>query len=91
MLRMKDGEGVKVYTRHETGPNGGDREYYDLKRDPYQLHNALRPDDPAKTPPAPDGATLAYYEDRLDALYGCAGQSCRAAEDAPPLPGGPTP
>jgi arylsulfatase A-like enzyme len=82
MLRMKDGEGVKVYTRHQNG----EKEYYDLKQDRYQLHNALRPDDPATTPPAPGPATLAYYEERLDALYGCAGQSCRTAEDAPPLP-----
>ena len=88
MLRMKDGEGVKVYTRHETGPGDGDEEYYDLKRDPYQLHNALGAAD--TTYPPPDGATLAYYEERLDALYNCAGQSCRAAEDAPLLPGGPT-
>jgi N-acetylglucosamine-6-sulfatase len=86
MLRMKDGGGVEVYTRHETGPGDGDKEYYDLERDPHQAHNALRPDDPAKTPPAPSPATLAYYEQRLDDLYGCAGQSCRAAENAPLLP-----
>ena len=85
MLRMKDSEGVKVYTRHQNG----EKEYYDLVQDPYQLHNALRPDDPATTPPAPGPATLAYYEKRLDALYGCAGQSCRAAEDAPLLPSVP--
>jgi N-acetylglucosamine-6-sulfatase len=89
MLRMKDGEGVKVYTRHETGPGDGDKEYYDLKRDPYQLHNALGAAD--TTYPPPDGATLAYYEERLDALYNCARQSCRAAEDTPSLPVGPTP
>jgi N-acetylglucosamine-6-sulfatase len=87
MLRMKDAEGVKVYTRHETGPGDGDKEYYDLRLDPNQAHNALRPDDPAETPPAPSPATLDYYEDRLDALYRCAGQSCRTAENAPLLPG----
>jgi arylsulfatase A-like enzyme len=90
MLRMKDNQGVKVYTRHENGPGDGDKEYYDLNLDPYQLHNALGAAD--TTYAAPGDATLAYYEERLDALYGCAGQSCRAAEDAPPLPpGGPTP
>lgn len=84
MLRMKD----EVYTRHESG----EREYYDLSVDPYQLHNAFRPDDPDRTPDAPDPATRAYYEQRLDALYGCRGQtgprSCRRAEDAPLLPAG---
>jgi arylsulfatase A-like enzyme len=85
MLRMKDGEGVKVYTRHQNG----EKEYYDLTRDPYQLHNALGAAGTAYPPPG--GATLAHYEGRLDALYNCAGQSCRAAEDAPPLSGRPTP
>jgi arylsulfatase A-like enzyme len=80
MLRMKDGEGVKVYTRHQNG----EKEYYDLKQDPYQLHNALGPADTAYPPP--NGATRAYYEERLDALYVCAGQSCRTAEDAPLAP-----
>ena len=80
---MKDEEGVKVYTRHQTGPGDGDNEYYDLSLDPYQLHNALGAADTDY--PAPDTATLAHYEGRLDDLYGCAGQSCRAAEDAPLL------
>ena len=84
MLRMKDEEGIKVYTRHETGPGDGDKEYYDLEKDPHQLHNALGPADTAYPPP--DTATLSYYEERLDALYDCAGQSCRTAEDAPLLP-----
>jgi hypothetical protein len=80
MLRMKDSEGVKVYTRHQNG----DKEYYDLRQDPYQLHNALGSADTAYPPP--DGATLDHYEERLGALYRCAGQSCRAAEDAPAEP-----
>jgi N-acetylglucosamine-6-sulfatase len=90
MLRMEDG---KVYTRHERGPGEGEKEFYDLEQDPYQLHNALGPAD--TTYPPPDAATLAYYEKRLDALYNCSGQSgpksCRAAEDAPLLPGGTSP
>ncbi len=85
MLRMGD----TVYTRHETG----EREYYDLGQDPYQLHNALGASDTAY--PAPDTVTLAYYEERLDALYSCSGQegpsSCKAAEDAPLLAGVATP
>jgi N-acetylglucosamine-6-sulfatase len=87
MLRMKDDEGVKVYTRHETGPRpDGDKEYYDLKQDPYQLHNQLGPEDDNQRNDPPDDPTLAYYEERLNALYNCAGQSCRSAEDAPLLP-----
>ncbi len=82
MLRMED---AKVYTRHQNGAE----EYYDLSRDPHQLHNALGAADTDY--PAPDAATLNHYEDRLDALYRCSGQSCRTAENAPLLPGGPTP
>jgi N-acetylglucosamine-6-sulfatase len=83
MLRM----GGKVYTRHE----GGAKEYYDLAKDkdPYQVHNALGAGDTTYLPP--DSAILAYYEQRLNALYACAGQSCRTAEDAPLLPASTTP
>ena len=92
MLRMKGEEGVKVYTRHETGLGDGDREYYDLRLDPHQLHNALGAAD--TTYPAPDTATLAHYEERLDDLYGCGlppgggPSTCRKYENAPLLPGG---
>jgi N-acetylglucosamine-6-sulfatase len=86
MLRMGDG---KVYTRHQ----GGAKEYYDLARDPYQLHNAFGASD--TTYPPPDGEISAYYDQRLEALNACAGQegpsSCREAEDAPLVPGGTTP
>jgi N-acetylglucosamine-6-sulfatase len=81
MLRM----GGKVYTRHE----GGAKEYYDLVKDPYQVHNALGAGDTTYLPP--DSAIRAYYEQRLNALYACAGQSCRTAEDAPLLPASTTP
>jgi hypothetical protein len=86
---MKDARGVKVYTRHQTGRV--DREYYDLRQDPHQLHNQLGPEDDNQRNDPPDSETLAYYEERLDALYRCAGQSCRTAENAPLLPGGTTP
>src|SRR3712207_7771170 len=49
----------RSYTRHETGPGDGDKEYYDLGRDPNQVHNALGGAD--TTYPAPDDTTLAYY------------------------------
>src|SRR5215217_1483275 len=77
------------YTRYEDG----EKEYYDLRLDPYQLHNALGPSDNAYPPP--NSATRAYYEKRLDDLYACSGHegraSCREAEDAPPLPSGIVP
>jgi N-acetylglucosamine-6-sulfatase len=81
MLRM----GGKVYTRYEKGAH----EYYDLSMDPYQVHNALGASDTAYAPP--DGSTRDYYEKRLDALYACAGVSCRTAENAPLLPSGTVP
>jgi N-acetylglucosamine-6-sulfatase len=79
MLRMKG----KVYTRYDRGG----REYYDLAKDPYQVHNALGASD--TTYAAPDRATLAYYEQRLDDLYSCGVDgpvTCKEAEDAPLLP-----
>jgi len=48
----------------------GEREFYDRSSDPYELDNAF---DPKGSP------TLAS---RLLALAGCAGEGCRAAEDA---------
>ena len=76
MLRMRG----KVYTRHQ----GGEKEYYDLRVDPYQLHNALGQSDTAYPPP--DSGTVAYYEQRLDDLYRCSDQSCQTAENAPLSP-----
>ena len=54
----------------------GERELYLRPQDPYENENAY---DPAN-PPA--------LADRLDALVGCAGDSCRAAEDGPNRTGG---
>jgi hypothetical protein len=48
------------------------------------VHNALGPSDTTYPPPNP--ATIAYYEQRLDDLYDCSGQSCRTAENAPLSP-----
>jgi arylsulfatase A-like enzyme len=81
MLRMRG----KVYTRHEDAQQ---KEYYDLARDSHQVHNALGAGDTTYLPP--DGEILAYYEERLDALYACAGRSCRTAENAL-LPSGGAP
>jgi arylsulfatase A-like enzyme len=87
MLRMRDGQVIKVYTRHEFGDLKV--EYYDLKLDPYQVHNALGPADTAYPRPAPE--TLRYYDERLDDLYGCGSgpedtMICRQAENAPLSP-----
>ena len=80
MLRMPE----TVYTRYESG----EKEYYDLVTDPYQLHNAFGVSDTAYPPPDP--TIQAHYEKRLDALYACTGSegpgSCRRAENAAPLP-----
>jgi N-acetylglucosamine-6-sulfatase len=89
MLRMRG----KVYTRYG---NGAETEYYDLKRDPYQVHNAFSTSetDPPLYPP-PDAATLAHYDQRLNALYDCVGHegpgSCVAAENTPVSPTGVAP
>jgi N-acetylglucosamine-6-sulfatase len=49
---------------------GGFREFYDLKADPHELSNAYKSTSPPAGLPA-----------RLQALKGCAGDSCRAAEN----------
>jgi arylsulfatase A-like enzyme len=52
----------------------GERELYDLQRDPAELTNLAANADPA---------LLAAFDDRLDALRTCRAGSCRAAEDVP--------
>ena len=49
---------------------GGFREFYDLSTDPHELSNTYK----ATSPPTRLAA-------RLQALKGCAGDSCRAAEN----------
>ncbi len=66
-IRMKD----LVYIEYLTG----ERELYDLAKDPYQLENLA-----AKT----DASTLARYSAALAKLKSCAATSCKAAEDAVP-------
>jgi len=84
MLRMRH----EVYTRHA----GSAKEYYDLAKDPYQVHNALGARD--TTYPPPDPTTQVYYEQRLDDLYSCGVDgpvTCKQAENAPLLPAGTAP
>lgn len=62
-----------LYTEYETG----ERELYDLREDPYQLNNL-------HATASPD--TIRRLRERLEALRDCAGEGCRAAEDAPTGP-----
>lgn len=56
--------GTEVYVEY----NDGDREYYDLQTDPYQLNNLVR---------GASSATLNRLAARLAALRNCRGASCR--------------
>src|ERR687890_348543 len=58
-----------LYVEYEAG----ERELYDLGKDPYELHNLYDSADPD---------LIAQLDSRLDALRDCAGEGCRAAEDA---------
>jgi N-acetylglucosamine-6-sulfatase len=59
-----------LYVEYDTG----ERELYDLERDPYELKNIYEGADPG---------LLRRLQERLGALRGCAGDACRAAEDGP--------
>jgi N-acetylglucosamine-6-sulfatase len=52
----------------------GEREYYDLTEDPYQLANQAA---------ALDAGRLEALSDRLAAMTACAGETCLTLEDAP--------
>jgi N-acetylglucosamine-6-sulfatase len=49
----------------------GERELYDLQRDPYELENVSDEADPL---------TIARLKTRVELLSDCRGSSCRAAE-----------
>jgi arylsulfatase A-like enzyme len=53
----------------------GEKELYDLQRDPYQLNNALAPG-----APPPDSVLLGDLQRQLEALRDCTGEGCRIAE-----------
>jgi N-acetylglucosamine-6-sulfatase len=57
-----------LYVEYESG----ERELYDLREDPYQLDNRYEIADPD---------LIQRAEGWLEALRGCAGETCRAAED----------
>jgi arylsulfatase A-like enzyme len=57
-----------LYVEYE----GGERELYDMREDPYQLDNRYEKSDPG---------LIRRAEEGLEALRGCAGAACRTAED----------
>ena len=73
MLRM-DGSN---YTRYEDG----EKEYYDLRLDPYQWHNALGPSDNAYPPPDPANRTLNANSPEF--LHFCIGASSSTVLNSP--------
>lgn len=56
-----------LYVEYDTG----ERELYDLEADPYQMNNEY---------PTAELDLLRHLQRRLEALTGCSGESCRAAE-----------
>ena len=60
----------KKYVEYERG----EEELYDLNEDPYELESQHDID---------DVALLESLRTRSDALFECAGESCRTAEDGP--------
>jgi len=54
--------------------SSGETELYDLANDPYELENISGTVDPT---------LVAYLKGKLEALRGCAGRTCREAENAP--------
>jgi N-acetylglucosamine-6-sulfatase len=63
----------KKYVRHA----GGEEEYYDLGLDPFEVRSAHGSVEPE---------VVGHYNARIDELLGCAGASCRQAENGPALP-----
>jgi N-acetylglucosamine-6-sulfatase len=59
-----------MYVEYENG----ERELYDLVKDPYELQNLYDSADPD---------LIAELDSRMQALGDCAGEGCRAAENAP--------
>jgi N-acetylglucosamine-6-sulfatase len=61
------------YVRHA----GGEEEYYDFDLDPFEVRSAHGNLDPK---------VARHHSARIDELLGCAGGSCRQAENGPALP-----
>ena len=70
-FRIPDYEAVRTDTQTYVRWETGERELYDLRRDPYELENVSDAADPL---------TLSRFKTLADLLSGCRGSSCRAAE-----------
>ena len=62
-LRVENGVDSALYVRYDTG----DEEYYDFKKDLYQLDSAV----------AGNPQQVSKFADRMRALSACRGVSCR--------------
>jgi hypothetical protein len=67
--------GIRTSTDKYVEYEGGFRELYTLSTDPYETRNAYRSSSPT--------SVQTRLQTRLQALKGCAGESCRAAENGP--------
>ena len=73
-------EALRMRTEKYVRFQNGEKEYYDLRTDPYEIRS-----DPGSVAPE----TRAYWERRMDDIGGCSGSDCRAAENAPAFPTAP--
>ncbi len=69
VLRMR----TEKYIRFENG----EKEYYDLRQDPYEVESK---------PGSVSAETRAYWERRMDDLRSCSGPTCQTAENMPASP-----
>ena len=70
-FHIPDYEAVRTETRTYVRWKTGERELYDLRKDPYELENLSDSAGPI---------TLSRFKTLADLLSGCRGSSCRAAE-----------
>ena len=74
-VRTNGSEKYVEYTRT------GEREFYDLATDPYELENRYQTANAASLESLQLRLSTLVLRSRLSALEDCAGETCRAAED----------
>ena len=74
-VRTTEGKKYVEYSRT------GEREFYDLATDPYELENRYQTADAASVESLQWRLSALALKSRLSALEDCAGETCRAAED----------